>query len=78
MTYLLFTAAWLICGYCAAGYWYAFNQLEFPSIAERDRGADICVALVWGLLGPISLTINIIYVGARHGRLYPWQQGGEK
>ena len=78
MTYiLLFTAAWLICGYYAAGYFYAYFQREYPLQADNDRREDASAAAVLVVFGLSSLIAMAIW-GTHHGRLYPWQQGGDK
>ena len=61
---------WAVCGYIHYGWWFAYHQREFPSIAEESYSDDKHNALVTSLFGPIALFVDVIFRQYKHGRKY--------
>lgn len=68
----IFFAVWLVCGYLAYGYEYAFQKrfAEYTLMSEK-RIQEMALMSFW--LGFFSLAILFIGGETRYGRLYPWQ-----
>lgn len=69
---IVFFTGWLICGYLAYGYEYAFQKRfsEYTLMSEK-RIREAALMSFW--LGFFSLAILFIEGEARYGRRYPWQ-----
>ena len=58
--YLIFH---LVCGFVSVGFFLAYAQGEFPTIAEEHYRDDLGMAILMSFLGPISLLISIFGTG---------------
>lgn len=79
-----FAIFWVVCGYYAAGYYYAFFMREYPLQAGLYRKDHVYSALIIGSFGSAALLATYFFKsvdGKRlncHGRLYPWQEAEER
>lgn len=66
--WLTIVAGWLACGVVVAGYWYAYFQREFPSLAADHERKDWWSAMIAMSFGPCGL-VNLIW---RDNRKHGW------
>jgi hypothetical protein len=66
----IFLAAWVICGILNYGWAYAFQQREFPTLAENDAVCDRNFAIFIGLMGPCALLALILTKAWKHGWMW--------
>lgn len=65
--FVLFVVAWLACGVVAGMLSFAWLQLEYPEIAERDKRADSKDAFMDSLAGPIALIAILLFLAEKEG-----------
>lgn len=59
MNYILIIL-WLLVGLAGSGFYFAYFQDNFPSLAERDFKSDLIKSLILLPCGPISLVIVVM------------------
>lgn len=62
-----FLIIWGVCGLLTFGYYFAYFQNEYESLADRDYFKDMRNGLQIGLLGPIGLLSILIRRMTKHG-----------
>jgi hypothetical protein len=56
---ILVIILWILCGFGAAGIYYAYFQRRFPTLANEMRERDITRAYDWILYGPVGLVVSL-------------------
>lgn len=67
---IVFAAAWLWCGWLAAGYDYAAYENNYNARWPAFTALIFAIDIVFGM---VALLVVFVDGTAQHGRLYPWQ-----
>jgi len=71
MTYFIVAVVfWIVCGILAYGLFLAYNQKEWPSIAEKGYEKDRMDAIGGALAGPFGLWAALAVYGTKHGLMF--------
>lgn len=65
--WVLIIACWLACGVLQFGLSFAYFQRQYRRIADEHFWDDFISAVFYVPFGPISLMVQILIGGVRHG-----------
>lgn len=80
-TVVILVAIWLICGFIASGFGYAYWQRHYPDCADADRRDDARFALMVGLTCGWGGLLEELFgrrLSGLRGTHYGWLMPGRK